>query len=183
MTPEVYVRPTAPKDLPWVLARESDADVSRWVVAWPEDRHRRAITAPDEAHYVARSRAGIRVGYAILKGLNDLHGGVELTRVVASPPGMGYGRAIVRWAVRYAFEVERTHRLWLDVLEHNERARALYASEGFVGEGHLRNAALIRGRHESLLIMSMLAGEYRRLASPHPACSPPTPSDTRERVP
>ena len=59
-----------------------------------------------------------------------------------------------------AFEEHGAHRLWLDVKPHNERARALYRSEGFVEEGVLRDALLTGDRFESLLVMSLLRPEW-----------------------
>lgn len=55
---------------------------------------------------------------------------------------------------------ERAHRLWLDVFEHNERARALYTSEGFTVEGVLREHVNLHGQWRSLVLMSMLSREY-----------------------
>ena len=61
---------------------------------------------------------------------------------------------------RFAFEEREAHRLWLDVLEDNQRARGLYLSEGFIEEGRLREAVWTGERHASLVLMAMLASEY-----------------------
>ena len=61
---------------------------------------------------------------------------------------------------RLAFEEFKAHRLWLDVKEHNVRARHLYESEGFVTEGVLRGCIKAEAGFESLVVMSMLRGEY-----------------------
>ena len=156
------LRSTALDDLPWVLATEARPEISRWVLRWPADRHRRAIDDPGEAHLIAALPDGTRVGYAILRGLEDAHASIELTRVVARPSGCGYGRASVRALKLRAFEHYGAERFWLDVLEHNTKAQALYRSEGFVGEGHLRNAVVVDGHRASLLVMSVLRGEYAR---------------------
>ena len=73
----------------------------------------------------------------------------------------GYGRAIVRAVKELAFEELRAHRLWLDVKEHNARARALYRSEGFAEEGLLRECLRGPVRFESLIIMALLHHESR----------------------
>src|SRR3712207_9389609 len=52
------------------------------------------------------------------------------------------------------------HRFWLDIKKRNTRAKGLYDSEGFVFEGELREAVKVQGGHDSLLVMSMLEGEY-----------------------
>ena len=59
-----------------------------------------------------------------------------------------------------AFEQLGAHRLWLDVMAHNDRARNLYRSEGFLEEGTLRECMLVGGEFVSLVIMSMLEDEY-----------------------
>ena len=43
---------------------------------------------------------------------------------------------------------------------HNERARALYRSEGFVEEAVLRDALRTGDRFESLVVMSLLRPEW-----------------------
>jgi diamine N-acetyltransferase len=56
------------------------------------------------------------------------------------------------------------HRFWLDVKALNQRAQALYANEGFVEEGRLRESVRISGSsgdgYDSLIVMSMLDREY-----------------------
>ncbi len=42
----------------------------------------------------------------------------------------------------------------------NTRAQALYASEGFVEEGRLRESVRIDGGYDSLIVMSVLDREY-----------------------
>jgi RimJ/RimL family protein N-acetyltransferase len=50
--------------------------------------------------------------------------------------------------------------LWLDVKTHNDRARALYLSEGFREEGLLRECLKTGDGYESVFILSMLESEY-----------------------
>ena len=53
------------------------------------------------------------------------------------------------------------HRRWLDVKPFNDRARALYRSEGFVEEGLLRDALREPdGSFQDLVIMSILRPEW-----------------------
>ena len=66
----------------------------------------------------------------------------------------------------YTFEDLRAHRFWLDVKSLNTRALALYASEGFVEEGRLRESVRITGLgdeagYDSLVVMSLLDREYQ----------------------
>ena len=65
----------------------------------------------------------------------------------------------MRLVIDLAFGELGAHRLWLDVKDFNERAIALYRSEGFVEEGRKRECVLVDGRYESLVLMSMLEHE------------------------
>jgi diamine N-acetyltransferase len=46
------------------------------------------------------------------------------------------------------------------VMDHNQRARALYESEGFHVEGTLRECVRVDGDFHSLIVLSMLRREY-----------------------
>ena len=59
-----------------------------------------------------------------------------------------------------AFRDLHAHRFWLDVKAGNVRAQTLYASEGFVVEGTLREAVRGEGGYESLIVMAMLEAEF-----------------------
>ena len=78
--------------------------------------------------------------------------------------GQGLGRQCVRLLKRMAFRDLRAHRFWLDVKALNTRALALYASEGFVEEGRLRESVRLFGDsadgYDSLVVMSLLDREY-----------------------
>ena len=78
--------------------------------------------------------------------------------------GHGLGRACVRLLKRMAFRDLTAHRFWLDVKALNTRALALYASEGFVEEGRLRESVRVSvdgaDGYDSLIVMSMLDREF-----------------------
>jgi len=80
---------------------------------------------------------------------------------VLQPKGQGHGRHCVRLLKRMAFRDLQAHRFWLDVKELNTRALALYASEGFVVEGRLRECVRSENGYASLVVMSVLEAEYR----------------------
>jgi RimJ/RimL family protein N-acetyltransferase len=75
----------------------------------------------------------------------------------------------VRLLKKLAFTQLHAHRFWLDVKALNTRALQLYASEGFVEEGRLRESVRVSiegaDGYDSLIVMSMLDREYQaRLA-------------------
>ena len=63
---------------------------------------------------------------------------LEFRRIVITDKGKGYGRESLRLIKKMAFEELSAHRLWLDVKDHNLRARHVYEAEGFMVEGVLR---------------------------------------------
>ena len=158
---DVAVRPSTPDDLAFVLAAERAPDNAPFVLQWPRERHVAAMTDPSYAHWIVE-QAGRPAGYLILMDLFGPHDSVQFRRLVVLDKGRGIGRAAVRLVKNAAFERFGAHRLWLDVMEHNQRAQALYASEGFVVEGTLRECLRVGERFVSLRIMSILNRERTR---------------------
>ena len=152
---------TKEDDLDFVLSAEQSAENRSFVSVWVRAQHLGAVTAEDALHLIIENTAdGSRVGYVILAGLADANQSIELRRIVVTEKGKGYGKEALRLVKKLAFEELKAHRLWLDVKEHNVRARNLYESEGFVAEGLLRECIKGEVGFESLVVMSMLDGEY-----------------------
>jgi diamine N-acetyltransferase len=129
---------------------------------WAREQQLGALTSEYLSHLIIENSAdGSRVGYIILAGLADANQSVEFRRIVVTEKGKGYGKEALRLVKKLAFEELKAHRLWLDVQEHNVRARGLYESEGFVAEGVLRECIKADVGFESLVVMSMLSGEYQ----------------------
>lgn len=161
------MRRTREEDLDFVLRAESDTENRRFVWQWTRAEHAAALASEDIAHFIIETVADEQpAGYAILAGLANpyMSVSVELKRIVVTEKGNGYGREALRLLKRLAFEELGAHRLWLDVVDHNLRAQALYVSEGFVKEGVLRECQRGEAGFESLIIMSMLEAEYRHRA-------------------
>ena len=157
-TAELALRPTRADDLGYVVATESDADNAPYLAPSPRVEHEAFLGDPRQRHLIAEVE-GRPVGFVLMR-LHPEDRAVELRRLAVTEKGRGYGRATLRAVARAAFEEHGAHRLWLDVKPHNERARALYRSEGFVEEGVLRDALLSGDRFESLVVMSLLRPEW-----------------------
>jgi len=157
-TAELALRPTRADDLGYVVATESDADNAPYLAPSPRAEHEGFLGDPRQRHLIAEVE-GRPVGFVLMR-LHPEDRAVELRRLAVTEKGRGYGRATLRAVARAAFEEHGAHRLWLDVKPHNERARALYRSEGFVEEGVLRDALLSGDRFESLVVMSLLRPEW-----------------------
>jgi diamine N-acetyltransferase len=151
-------------DIEYVLSLERDPVNLPFITPWERPQHEGAIRFADMRHFIVESvggEAGLdAVGFAILIGCRNPHHTLELKRIVVTPKGCGYGRAAVRVLKKVAFDELGAHRFWLDVKSRNARALGLYASEGFVVEGTLREAVLASEQRESLVVMSMLKPEF-----------------------
>jgi diamine N-acetyltransferase len=165
--PPLRLRPTMLSDLDFVLGVERDQRNLPFITPWERTQHEGAVRIPDFRHFIVESGAdGSRDGFVILQGCRNPHRSVELKRMVLAreEQGHGLGRQCVRLLKRMAFRDLHAHRFWLDVKQLNTRALALYASEGFVEEGRLRESVRISSDltdgYDSLVVMSLLDREY-----------------------
>ncbi len=76
--------------------------------------------------------------------------------------GKGYGMILYRLIFELGFRKRRMHRLWLLVLDSNDRARRLYRKLGFQETGRQRKAIRRGGRYHDYILMDILAGEVAR---------------------
>ena len=160
----VTLRPTMLSDLDFVVGVEQDAGNRPFITPWERTQHEGAIRFPDARHFIVELDAE-RAGFVILQGCRNPNRSVELKRLVLLPEdqGHGLGRACVRLLAQMAFRDLGAHRFWLDVKSLNERALALYRSEGFVEEGRLRESVRTADGYDSLVVMSLLAPEHAAL--------------------
>ena len=164
--PAVHLRPTMLSDLEFVVSVEQDAANRPFITPWERTQHEGAVRFPDFRHFIIEVGAeSKRAGFVIFQGCRNPHGSVELKRIVLAPKGQGLGRACVRMLKKMAFTQLHAHRFWLDVKALNVRALKLYASEGFVEEGRLRESVRVNiegaDGYDSLIVMAMLDREYQ----------------------
>jgi diamine N-acetyltransferase len=122
--------------------------------------HTNRMNDPDCQYWIVEED-GSPAGHVILCGLKSPNRSLELKRIVIAQLGQGLGRRVMDEILRKAFDELSAHRLWLDVFEHNARARHVYRSAGLVEEGVLRECVKQPDRYASLVVMSMLEDEYR----------------------
>ena len=125
------LRPSTKEELDRVLAIESAPDTAKWLGEIGRAWHERARSDPDQEHVVAIVDDVI-VGFGVAAGLRTVDRVVELRRMAVDPGcrGRGLGRSLLRSMTRRAYG-SGAQRVWLDVKPDNERALALYRSEGF----------------------------------------------------
>ncbi len=163
MTVNVHLRPTMLSDLDFVISVEQDPSNRPFITPWERTQHEGAIRFPDCRHFIVESgEAYAASGFVILQGCRNPHRSLELKRMVLAPSvqGQGIGRTCLRLLAAMAFRDLGAHRFWLDVKARNQRAQALYASEGFVEEGRLRESVRTDDGWDALVVMSMLEHEH-----------------------
>ncbi len=164
---QLRLRPTLLSDLDFVAGVEADTHNLPFITPWERTQHEGAVRIPDFRHFIVEvgegNTQGQRDGFVILQGCRNPHKSVELKRLVLQTKGQGLGRRCVRLLKQMAFRDLHAHRFWLDVKSLNQRALALYASEGFVEEGRLRESVRIAGTEgfDTLVVMSLLDREYQ----------------------
>ncbi|MDB5860528.1 MAG: spermidine N(1)-acetyltransferase (Diamine acetyltransferase)-like protein [Ramlibacter sp.] len=162
----VRLRPTMQSDIEFVLSLERDPDNLPFITPWERTQHEAAIRFPDFRHFIVEAGPDLEAaGFVILIGCRSQNQSLELKRMVVRSKGKGTGRAALRVVKKVSFDDLGAHRLWLDVKKRNERARALYAGEGFVVEGELRESVRVAGGFESMVVMSMLQAEFTQRRS------------------
>lgn len=159
----IKIRRTDIEDLEFVIRTEHDNDNKSFITQWTIEQHSAALTNSDCLHLVIEDLSSNLVGYAIVFGLENKNANVELMRLAISEKGKGYGGKSISLLQQFIFEYLEAHRLWLDVREHNNRAKSLYERLGFQFEGKLRECIKTTEGYQSLIIMGLLRREYEAL--------------------
>jgi RimJ/RimL family protein N-acetyltransferase len=124
----------------------------------------RVSSDPSVVLFAIRLREDDRlVGTCQLLAVDPRHRSAELQIRIGEPEarGRGLGTEAVRLLLQHAFADLGLRRVGLHVLASNAPAIAAYEKAGFVREGLLRQAAFTDGRHEDLLVMSVLGEEWQ----------------------
>lgn len=115
------------------------------------------------------------IGEIVLDEIDEVAGGANLRlQMLPDYRGRGYGREAIWEVLRFAFDGVRVdgerepgpglHRVGLDVLSINPRAKALYESLGFREEGRLRDVYRDGEGWADAIVMSILEDEFRAAA-------------------
>lgn len=158
---EIELRATTKRDIDFVVESEQHPDNAPFIRLWPHAQHKAALADRNIGHFIVQEvNTPKRLGHVILVGMKNPDLSLEFKRIVIREKGRSFGRAAIRIIKTLTFERLKFHRLWLEVVEDNKRAKSLYESEGFITEGVHREALRQGDTFRSLVVMSMLAGEY-----------------------
>ncbi|MCG8332768.1 MAG: GNAT family N-acetyltransferase [Chitinophagales bacterium] len=157
---DILIRKTTEEEIDEIVSIEANKENQQFIISNTRAEHLQLLQDKGIAHLIVKSRNNQTIGFVILGGMASHNQSIEFRRIVINEKGKGYGRKVIQSIKKYCFEELKCHRLWLDVLENNVRARHLYKTEGFVEEGILRECLLLNGKFQSLVLMSILKNEY-----------------------
>ena len=151
-------------DLNYIMKLQSAPENLKFIVPLDEDYHREIFTCADKMDVIIEEvDTEQAVGYFMLRELDTPC--AEYTHVIIEKKGVGYGREALNLLLKWTFEIEKYHRVWIDCKEYNSIALRLYESSGFVREGVLREIIFTDGVWENLIVLGMLDREYKEANS------------------
>ena len=127
-------------DIDFIQSLEAREEFGTLILRWSRDEHTQNLHSLDKRYLMIENNLGAKIGYVILSGIQSFNQSIELTRIVIAEPERGYGRSALKLVIKQVFEEYKSHRLWLDVFDYNQRARHVYQLVGFKEEGILREA-------------------------------------------
>lgn len=100
-------------------------------------------------------------GSVYIRDIDRRHGKAEYGIFIgeASARGRGLGTAAAKLMLKYCFEEEGLHRIYLRALADNTRAIRSYEKAGFVREGYLREDVCIDGKYADIVWMGAVNGK------------------------
>jgi diamine N-acetyltransferase len=159
----IALRPATVEDIPFIMACETRPGYAAFVGAWPDDQHRATMADP-ERKYLIGTKDGTDRGFVILDGVADRNRNMLLKRIAVHDANTGFGKPFLAAVIDWVFTNANTHRLQLEVVEENARARHVYLALGFTEEGLLRECYdhPETGARENMIQMSILKPEWKR---------------------
>ena len=103
------------------------------------------------------------IGSVYLNDIDETHHHAEYGIFIGEDDclGKGYGTQAAELAIWYAFHELHLHKLFLRLLDGNERAKRSYEKVGFTCEGHFKDYVYVDGSYRDVVFMSILNPEDR----------------------
>ncbi len=157
---QIRLRETTKRDIEDVVNLERDPLNIPFIRQWSDDQHFASLESNHYGHYIIEGGNKNFLGYLILTGLDNPDKSIEFKRIVVNNTSQGFGKKAVQLIKELVFHKLHAHRLWLEVMTTNKRARTVYQSQGFVKEGIHRESLKMGDKFLSLIVMSILKSEY-----------------------
>lgn len=165
----IDLRDVMAEDRERLFAWRRSPEVSRWMCdasAESVETHRRwfenLLHSPDRKGWIITHNSQ-PAGFLALSGLAGCHRRAEWGWYIgeAEARGRGVGRAAQLLGLDRAFDQLGLEKVWAEVLADNETALKAQASAGFRREGYLRRHALKDGQFRDVVLVGILADEWR----------------------
>lgn len=107
---------------------------------------------------IVDKKEDLPLGSVYIRDIDRDHHKAEYGIFIGEPQarGRGIGTAAARLMLRYCFEEEGLHRVYLRALAGNHQAIGSYEKAGFVKEGCLRDDVCIDGRYYDIVWMAAI---------------------------
>lgn len=165
----IYLRLMTPDDTDLIVAwRNSDAVRRNFIYQdlFTREGHENWIRTQIETGHVVQTIICDAVtdrplGSVYIRDIDRRHQKAEYGIFIgeADARGRGIGTAAAKLMLRYCFEEEGLHRIYLRALAGNEQAVRSYEKAGFVREGYLRDDVRIDGAYRDIIWMAAIAGQ------------------------
>jgi UDP-4-amino-4,6-dideoxy-N-acetyl-beta-L-altrosamine N-acetyltransferase len=165
----IDLRDLVAEDAGRLFAWRREPDVNRWMSDSPPDTLEAqerwvegVIVDPDRSGWIITA-GGRPSGFLMLSGLTDCNRRAEWGWYIGDPDarGRGVGRAAQALGLDKAFDQFGLEKVTAEVLADNEAALKAQGSCGFRREGYLRSHALKDGVFRDVVLLAILAGEWR----------------------
>ncbi len=164
------LRKLEPKDTEFFYKAKNNPEVSSWLGGFNSGYSKRQIeewidfnsAGKSDLVYAIVDEADEAVGQVGLYKIDHRIRSAEFAIMVGVPElwGTGLGTLITHLVLAHGFKNLNLNRIYLELLETNERAMKLYEKVGFKFEGRRRQAQFKHGRYLDVIEMGLLANEY-----------------------
>jgi UDP-4-amino-4,6-dideoxy-N-acetyl-beta-L-altrosamine N-acetyltransferase len=165
----IDLRDLVPADSEYLFAWRREPEVNRWMSDQPpqtqaaQDRWLADLLDDADRKGWIITRNGAPSGFLTLAGLTNCNRRAEWGWYIGDPDarGRGVGRAAQALGLDKAFDDFGLEKVWAEVLAENEAALKAQSAAGFRREGYLRNHALKDGQFRDVVVLAILAEEWR----------------------
>ena len=165
----IGLRPVTPDDSERLYNWRRELEVDRWMADLPADsREGHALwfdtflVDPDGRGWIITDNDQA-AGLLTLTGLSGRHRRAAWGWYIGEPAsrGRGAGRAAQALGLDIAFGELGLEKVWAEVLADNDTALKAQDAAGFRREGYLRRHILKHGRFRDVVLLAILADEWR----------------------
>ena len=108
----------------------------------------------------------VKIGLICLTDVDFINRSISVGgHILENFSSKGHGKKMYEIIFKICFDVWNLNRVWLVVLNKNQKAINLYHKMNFIHEGVMRKAVFKNGKYEDYLLMSILREEYDKLTN------------------